>query len=421
MGKLTEIMNNGLAVATKHMSHMESVSFGIWIKAGARYENTKNNGISHLLEHLLFKGTKTRGMKEIKEAIEGRGGSFNGFTSEEVTCYLVKLLAKDAELGVDILSDMVLNPKLEEKEIEKEKSVIVEEINMYKDIPAQHVHEILTEMLWPDQPLGMPLAGTVESVNSMKKADVVAYKEAFYNPNNMLLIGTGRIKEDELLGLAGKYLSISAKAEAPKFIKAVNAQREPLLKVAKKSTEQTHMALAFHAMNRLSPDRYAASILNIILGANMSSRLFNVIRDELALCYEISSSVRKYEDVGAFVIGAGLDESNLIRALEVIIKEVNRIKNEPVPHEELERAKEFYKGQLLFTMEDTMSHMLWLGEKIASNEKELDVNKIMEKVASINKDDIMRVARDIFKDESMNLAVIGPIKDESRLKGALHL
>ena len=421
MGKLTEIMDNGLAVAAKPMSHMESVSFGIWIKAGTRYENTKNNGISHLLEHLLFKGTKSRGMKEIKEAIEGRGGSFNGFTSEEVTCYLVKLLAKDAELGVDILSDMVLNPKLDEKEIEKEKSVIVEEINMYKDIPAQHVHEILTEMLWLNQPLGMPLAGTVESVNSMRKRDVDAYKDAFYNPNNMLLIGTGRIKENELLGLAGKYLSISPKVEPPKFIKAVNDQREPLLKVAKKDTEQTHMALAFHALNRLSPDRYAVSILNIILGANMSSRLFHVIRDELALCYEISSSVRKYEDVGAFVIGAGLDESNLVRALEVILEELNRIREEPVPDEELKRAKEFYKGQLLFTMEDTMSHMLWLGEKIVSKEKELDVKKIMDRVASINKDDIVRVADSIFKNESMNLAVIGPVKDENKLKGVLHL
>ena len=421
MGKLTEIMDNGLAVAAKPMSHMESVSFGIWIKAGARYENTKNNGISHLLEHLLFKGTKTRDMKEIKEAIEGRGGSFNGFTSEEATCYLVKLLAKDAELGVDILSDMVLNPKLDEKEIEKEKSVIVEEINMYKDIPAQHVHEILTEMLWPDQPLGMPLAGTVESVNSMLKRDVDAYKDTFYNPNNMLLIGAGRIKEDELLGLAVKYLSVSPKAEPPKFIKAVNDQREPLLDVAKKDTEQTHMALAFHAMNRLSPDRYTASILNIILGANMSSRLFHMIRDELALCYEISSSVRKYEDAGAFVIGAGLDESNLVRALEVILKELKRIREEPVSDEELERAKEFYKGQLLFTMEDTMSHMLWLGEKIISKEKELDAEKIMVRVASISKDDIMRVAGGIFKNESMNLAVIGPVKDEKRLKGVLHL
>jgi predicted Zn-dependent peptidase len=200
----------------------------------------------------------------------------------------------------------------------------------------------------------------------------------------------------------------------------VNDQHKPILRIVKKDTEQTHMALAFHAMNRLSPDRYVASILNIILGANMSSRLFHVVRDEMALCYEISSSVRKYDDAGAFVVGSGLDESNLVKALEVILKELNRIKNEPVPDKELERAKEFYKGQLLFTMEDTMSHMLWLGEKIASNEKELDAKKIMEKISSISKEDIMRVAGGIFKNESINLAVIGPVKDESGLKGVLH-
>ena len=420
MAKLTKI-GSGLTVAAKPMNYMESVSFGIWIGAGARYEDRKDNGISHLLEHLLFKGTETRDMKEIKEAIEGRGGSFNGFTSEEVTCYLVKLLAKDAELGVDILSDMVLNPRLDEKEIEKEKSVIIEEINMYKDIPAQHVHEVLTEMLWPDQPLGMPLAGTVESVNALQKKDIDAYKEAFYNPGNMLLIGVGKISEDELLKMANKYLSVSSKVEAPKFKRAIKSQREPLLNLTSKDTEQTHMALGFHAIDRFSPDRYIASIMNIILGANMSSRLFHIVRDELALCYEISSSVRKYEDAGAFVIGAGLDESKLVRALEIIFKELNRIKSEPVLKEELKRAKEFYKGQLFFTMEDTMSHMLWLGEKIMSKEKELNVSRIIDKIESVSQDDIARVAGSIFKNENMNLAVIGPVKNERGIREGLHL
>ena len=420
MAKLTKI-DSGLTVAAKSMNYMESVSFGIWIGAGARYEDKKDNGISHLLEHLLFKGTKTRGMREIKEAIEGRGGSFNGFTSEEVTCYLVKLLAKDAELGVDILSDMVLNPMLDEKEIEKEKSVVVEEINMYKDIPAQHVHEVLTEMLWPNQPLGMPLAGTVESVNALQKKDIDAYKEAFYNPGNMLLIGVGKISEGELLKMANKYLSVSSKVEAPKFERAVNSQREPLLNLITKDTEQTHMALGFHAIDRFSPDRYVASIMNIILGANMSSRLFHIVRDELALCYEISSSVRKYEDAGAFVIGVGLDESKIIKALEVIFKELNRIKSEPIQKEELERAKEFYKGQLFFTMEDTMSHMLWLGEKIISKEEELDVSRIIERVESVSQDDIARVAGSIFQNEKMNLAVIGPVKNGKGIGEVLHL
>lgn len=416
-----EKIDNGLTVATNPMSHMESVSFGIWIRAGVRYEDTNNNGITHLLEHSLFKGTKTRDMKKIKEEIEGRGGSFNGFTTEEFTCYLVKLLAKDAQLGVDILSDMVLQPRLDAKEVEKEKSVIIEEINMYKDIPAQHVHEILSEMLWPKQPLGLPLAGSVESVNSITREDVVAYKERFYNPNNMLLIGAGRIKEDELLPLAKKYLSKAHSKETPKFKSATKLQREPVLNLASKETEQTHMALGFHCPDRFHPDRYAASLLNIILGANMSSRLFHIVRDEFALCYEISSSIRRYEDAGAFVIGAGLDEANLIKALRTIFGELNSIKKNSVSKEELVRAKEFYKGQLLFTLEDTMSLMLWLGEKIVAGEKEFNTKKIIEKIKSVNQDDLIRVAQDILTDKNMNLAVIGPVKDEKSIKEALHL
>lgn len=416
-----EKIDNGLTVAVNPMSHMESVSFGIWIRAGVRYEDTNNNGITHLLEHSLFKGTKTRDMKKIKEEIEGRGGSFNGFTTEEFTCYLVKLLAKDAQLGVDILSDMVLQPRLDAKEVEKEKSVIIEEINMYKDIPAQYVHEMLSEMLWPKQPLGLPLAGSVESVNSITREDVVAYKEIFYNPNNMLLIGAGRIKEYELLPLAKKYLSKVPCKEAPKFKSATKLQREPVLNLTSKETEQTHMALGFHCPDRFHPDRYAASLLNIILGANMSSRLFHIVRDELALCYEISSSMRRYEDAGAFVIGAGLDEANLIKAIRTIFGELNSIKKNSVSKEELIRAKEFYKGQLLFTLEDTMSLMLWMGEKIIAGEKEFNAKKTIEKIKSVNQDDLIRVAQDILTDKNMNLAVIGPVKDEKSVKEVLHL
>ncbi len=421
MNKLIQNLDNGLMVVTENMPHMESVSFGIWIRAGVRYEDADNNGISHLIEHLLFKGTKTRDMKKIKEEIEGRGGSFNGFTTEEFTCYLVKLLAKDAELGVDILSDMVLNPRLEDKEIEKEKSVITEEINMYKDIPAQHVHEILSEMLWPKQPLGLPLAGSVESVNSIKKEDVLSFKETYYKPNNMLLIGAGSIGGEDLLSLAKKYMSKVPKESIPEFKKAQIEQKAPTLNLTTKGTEQTHIALGFHALDRFSPDRYAASLVNVILGANMSSRLFHIVRDELALCYEISSSIRRYEDAGVFVIGAGLDAAKLIRTLEVVFRELNTIRKTPVSKDELSRAKEFYKGQLLFTMEDTMSLMLWLGEKVIAGEKELETKKIIEKIDTVNQDDLMRVAGEMFKDDLMNLAVIGPVKDEKPLKEALHL
>lgn len=413
-------LDNGLKVLADPMAHMESVAIGVWIRAGGRYENRKTSGISHLLEHLLFKGTLTRDMKTIKQEIEGRGGSFNGFTSEENTCYLVKLLAKDACLGIDILSDMVLNPKLDEKEIAKEKDVIVEEINMYKDMPAQHVHEILAEMMWPDQPLGMPLAGTVESVKAITREMVVSYKEACYNPRNMLLVVAGNMSERALDEKAKQFFSQAKAKKASEFKPADTAQEHQRLILHTKDTEQTHMALGIHATDRFHPEKHILSILNIILGANMSSRLFHIVRDEMALCYEISSSIRRYEDCGSFVVGAGVDQKKLVKALEVILKEIGRMKVEPVDKGELQRAKEYYKGQLLFALEDTMSRMLWVGEKVIAGETDLEPKSILAKVDAVQVGDIMRVADGVFKDEHLNLAVIGPIKQDSNLKEALH-
>ncbi|MCX5679120.1 MAG: pitrilysin family protein [Candidatus Omnitrophica bacterium] len=414
-------LKNGLKVSSDPMDNMESVAIGIWIRAGGRYENAKNSGISHLLEHLLFKGTTKRDMKHIKQEIEGRGGSFNGFTSEEHTCYLVKLLAKDAELGVDILSDMVQRPKLDPSEVKKEKSVIIEEINMYKDMPSHYVHEILAEMMWPDQPLGMPLAGTVESVNSITREEVASYRNSHYNTKNMLVMGTGRLKEQQFADIVGKYFAQANPGPLSKFSRVVIKQKAQVLNIYKKDTEQTHVAMGIHTIDRSHPDKYVLSLLNIILGANMSSRLFHIVRDEMALCYEISSTIRRYEDCGAFVFSAGVDNKKLVGALEVILREIGRLKTEPVSIDELDRAKEYYRGQLLFALEDTMSRMLWIGDRVISGEKDFTVANILERVDKITPEDIMRVSAGTFKDESLNLAVIGPVKDEGRVKEVLHI
>ena len=414
-------LDNRFRVATESMSHMESVALGVWIRAGGRYENAQNIGISHLLEHLLFKGTEKRDMITIKQEIEGRGGSFNGFTSEDHTCYLVKVPAKDAELGVDILSDMVQHPRMAPEEIEKEKNVIIEEINMYRDMPHHYVHEILADMMWTGQPLGMPLAGTVESVRSLTKEAILSYKRDHYSSANMLLAGAGRINEEDLAGLSKKYFKDASTAQATPFEAAKVSQGAPALRIKSKDTEQTHIALGLHTIDRFHPDRYALTILNIILGANMSSRLFHIIRDEMALCYEISSSVRRYEDCGALVISAGVDHKKLVKALAAVLKELNRLKAEPVTADELGRAKEYYKGQLLFALEDTMSHMLWLGEKIIMGEKDFSSKSILKNVEGVSAQDITRVAAGIFRNGNLNLAVISPTKEEAAVKEALAL
>lgn len=415
------VLDNGLKVASHPMEHMESVAIGVWIRAGGRYEDKINNGISHLLEHLLFKGTEKRDMMTIKQEIEGRGGSFNGFTSEEHTCYLVKVLSKDVSLGLDILSDMVLNPKLAEEEMVKEKSVIIEEINMYKDIPSHYVHEILAEMMWPDQPLGLPLAGTIDSVKSLAREGLIAYKDTYYNPANMLVVAAGRIEEGELVGLSKKFFKTALSKKAPQFNKVTLAQDSPALRLMSKDTEQTHIALGLQAVDRFSPDKHVLSIMNVLLGANMSSRLFHIVRDEMALCYEISSSIRRYEDCGAFVISAGVDHKKISKALEVMLKELSRIKSEPVGAGELKRAKEYYKGQLLFALEDTASHMLWLGEKLVSGEKDFSVKTILDKIDAVTAEDLMRMGNKMFRDDNLNLSIIGPLKDAREARKALSI
>ncbi len=415
------VLDNGLKVAAHPMKHMESVAIGVWIRAGGRYENKTNNGISHLLEHLLFKGTEKRDMMTIKQEIEGRGGSFNGFTSEEHTCYLVKVLSKDAGLGLDILSDMVLNPKLAEEEMAKEKSVIIEEINMYKDMPSHYVHEILAEMMWPGQPLGLPLAGTIDSVRSLTREGLLAYKDAYYSPANMLVVAAGHIEESELAGLSKECFRTASSKKAPHFSKVTLGQRESALRLMSKDTEQTHIALGLQAVDRFNPEKHVLSIMNVLLGANMSSRLFHIVRDEMALCYEISSSIRRYEDCGAFVISAGVDHKKIPKALEVILKELSRIKSEPVGAGELRRAKEYYKGQLLFALEDTASHMLWLGEKLVSGEKDFSVKTILDKIDAVTAEDLMRMGNEMFRDDNLNLSIIGPLKDAQEARKALHI
>lgn len=416
-----ERLNNGLSLTAESMPHMESAAIGIWIKAGGRYETKENNGISHLLEHLLFKGTSRRDMMTIKQEIEGRGGNFNGFTSEEYTCYLVKMLGKDAELGVDILSDMVLNPLLADAEIEKEKNVIVEEINMYRDMPSHHVHDILAETMWPDQPLGMPLAGTVESVKAITRNAIVNYKSDKYNPVNMVLIGAGRIQEDLLKDLAGKYIGKASGGNTSVFETIALKQTMPAMVVNKKDTEQTHIAIGMHTFNRSHPDRYALGILNILMGANMSSRLFHIVRDEMALCYEIGSSLRKYGDCGAFIISAGVDHNKLMKSLEVILKEVGRTRTESFTKDEIVRAKEYYRGQLLFALEDTMSYMLWLGEKMVTGDKDFNSADILRRIDAVSAEDLTRVANTVFNDKNLNLAVIGPLKEgEDKIRQEFH-
>jgi len=401
---------------------MQSVSLGIWINTGGRYENAQFKGISHYLEHLLFKGSKKHSCRSIKESIEGVGGSLNGFTSEELTCYLVKIPGLHLNLALDILSDMVINPLLLESEVEKERTVILEEAKMYKDLPQSYVHELLDELLWPGQPLGTSIIGTAESISRIKRKELALYQQKYYTPLNIVVSACGNIAYDKLVKRTDKIFGALSQTEINAYGKVQERQDKPQLKLFAKDTEQTHLALGFHGFRRGHPLRHALGLLHIVLGANMSSRLFNEVREKRGLAYEIGTQVKRFHDTGAFLVHAGIDNSKVGQAIVVILKELGRIKKELVSTDEFKRAKDFYLGQLMLALEDTLDHMLWIGESTTCLDRIYSIKEIVKEVQAIKREQIREVARDIFKDNKTNLALIGPLKDsESQIYSQLSI
>lgn len=421
MYKKTEL-NNGLKIITYNMPKMQSVALGIWIKVGGRYENARNKGISHFLEHLVFKGSKKYSCRGIKESIEGIGGTLNGFTSEELTCYLAKIPCRYLESALDVLCDMAINPKLPLSDIEKEKTVILEEIKMYRDLPQSFVYELLDELLWPKQPLGEPIIGTVDSVRQINREQLFSFKERFYLPSNIVISAAGILDSKKLTKGIMKIFKDKKGRCVNNFPGATQDQGRVQMKLLYKDTEQTHMALGFHSFQREHPLKHALGLLHIILGANMSSRLFNELREKRGLAYEIGTLVRRFQDAGAFVVHAGIDNQRVIDAVQLILKELKKIKTGLVSKDEFKRAKEFYLGQLMLALEDTLDHMLWIGENTVLLDRTYSLSDIINEVNKVKREDIREAARLLFKKEKLNLALIGPLKEsQDKIRDKLYL
>ncbi len=414
------VLENGLKVATCKLSNTRSVAVGIWVRTGGRYEPRNLNGISHFFEHIVFKGSEKRSYRQIKESIEGVGGMLNGFTSEEVTCFLSKVLEKHLPVALDVLLDMLLNPLIRQADVDKERLVIFEEIKMYFDLPHHLAYDNLQKMLWPDHALGRNLAGTIKTLNSINKQQLMKYKNAYYNLNNMLVCVCGDIEHDQLLQiLKGIFKSsIRNRNSGYKnrgFSPVKIRQNAPCVSLINKQTQQSHIVLGAHAPKREHPLRYALILLHIILGANMSSRLFNEVREKRGYAYEIATSIKRFDDTGAFIVHAGVVNEKLEKACSLILKELKKTCNVPVKTSELIRAKEYFSGQLLMSLDDTLDRMVWVGEKLINKRKVLPPHKIIKSVEAVTPDDIMRVANLIFKKGLFNLSVVGPV-DENKNK-----
>lgn len=407
-------LSNGITIASARLSGMESVSLGIWVKVGGRYEKKQRAGISHFLEHLLFKGTQTRSCTALKQAIEGIGGTFNAFTGEEFTCYLVRALGKHLPIGVEILSDMILRAVLSKEDMEKERMVILEEIKMEMDVPMHFVHEVLNALLWPNHPLGMELAGTPKTVRSIARGDLLSYRDFYYHPRNIFVVASGDIDHRKLVKEVQKYFSKVPGRRPSSFLKVAPRTPRSLTHFVFKETAQTHLALGLPALRRDHPDQHALGLLNIVLGANMSSRLFQEVRENRGLAYEIGSHLRRFHDTGAMVIDAGVDAAKAYESIGVILKELEKLKKERIGREEFHRAKEYYNGQFRLGLEDTTDHMLWVGESLVTLNRIITPGEVLRKVSRTKAEDLQRVARSIFNKHTLKLALIGPQKEKDR-------
>jgi len=396
------------------MPGMESAAIGVWIAAGSRNENRRISGLSHFLEHVIFKGTPRRSCRKIKEEIEGRGGSLNGFTSEEVTCYLAKVSGRHVNVALDVLSDMALHANMDKKDIEAERPVIVEEIKMYRDLPNHHVHDLLNELMWSGHSLGFAVAGNIQSVKSITRQDIVDYKKANYTTRNMTVILSGNLNEAAAIKKINRIFRANPKKRLSRFIRFNNRQSSPKLKILYKDTEQSHLCMGLRTFGKMHKDRYAMNLLHIILGANMSSRLFENVREKRGLAYEIGTEIKRYRETGVFKVNAGIENSRVRETVGVIIRELKKVRDKGVSVSELKMAKEFFRVQLSLALEDTLNHMIWLGEHVLTSGRLPDKDDIVKNIDSVSRHSLQRVARSIFRDKNLNLALIGPLKDKEK-------
>lgn len=416
------VLNNGLRIVTSAMPHTRSVCISIFIGAGSRYEQPHEAGLSHFVEHLCFKGTEKRPTaKEISETIDGVGGVLNGGTDKELTVYWVKVARPHYLVALDLLVDMLRNSKFDPVEMENERKVIIEELNMSMDSPQSRVDILIDEVMWPDQALGRDIAGNKDTVSAISRQMVLDYLPRFYIPGNTVLSVAGDISHEEVVDSVAKAFGDWTVGVAGALFPAENSQDAPRLRAESRKTEQVHLCLSVRGVSHQHPDRFILDLLNVVLGEGMSSRLFLELREKRGLAYDIHSHVTYFRDSGSLAIYAGVDPKKLELTVEAVLSELMRLRDEPIPEAEITKAKEMGKGRLLLRMEDTRSVAGWMGGQELLNGKILTVDEVVAIVDAITASEIQRVARELFLTSKLSLALVGPARNKGRLQKLLRL
>ena len=404
----TTSLANGLLVLTERMPHLRSVAMGVWVDCGSRDEMPEVNGISHFIEHMVFKGTTTRSASQFAREVDAIGGNLDAFTGKETICFNIKVLDENVPAALDLLTDLVLHPTFDPSDLAKEQGVILEEIKMDEDNPDYLVHELFTQNFWKDDALGRPILGTAKTVSSFNQAIVLDEYAKRFTPANMVFTAAGNLKHEEFVEqVAAAFASLSASSSS-KLVRAAAPIAYPHITLKnKKSLEQVQFCLAVPSLPVADPDRYAAYLLNSILGGGMSSRLFQSIREERGLAYSIYSEMNPFRDTGSLAVYAGCSIERTREVLDLTLAELKRIKAEPVACEELERAKNQIKGNMVIGLESSNSRMSSLARQQMYWGRFFSLDEITTEIDRVTAGDLQRLAQQLLQPESLALTLLG--------------
>lgn len=419
-----KVLDNGLRVLTIPMPSFESATVLVMVGAGSRYETKEISGISHFLEHMAFKGTQKRpNAMEISSVIDGMGGEWNAFTSKEYTGFYIKSAKDRIETSFDILSDILLNSKFDPVEIQKETGVIIEELNLYEDTPSRKLGDIYEFLLFGDTPMGWDIGGEKEVIKKITRDDFLKYMGSLYSADNITVVVAGGVTEKESVDLTEKYFSAMKKFPTIKPAPVSIAQTRPEVLLKNKQTEQIHVAIGVRTVSLKSDKRYPLSVLSAILGGGMSSRLFHEVREKRGLAYYVRSSSDEYSDAGSLISTAGIDPKRVEDAIKVIVDEYAKIKSGSMKLEqkELSKAKEFLKGHLVLDLEDSRSVAVYYASQELLEDKIENPDMVLDKIDAVTIDEVEQVGREFFKNEGLNLALIGKFDDRQKLESLLKL
>ena len=401
-----EALPNGLTIITEEMQHIRSVSIGIWIKSGSRDEDPQWNGISHFVEHMVFKGTKSRTAEEIARQVDSIGGNMDAFTAKECICFNVKVLDEHLPIAMDVLSDLVLNPIFDVKDIGRERGVILEEIKMDEDNPDYLVHEIFTQNFWKDHPLGKPILGTKDTVKRFEQPILFDYYGERFSPGNLVVCAAGHVDHRQFADLVvEKFQNLKPRSNG--YHTAPPKINPRIIMRNKKALEQVQICVGTPAYPLAHPKRYGSYILNTVLGGGMSSRLFQNVRERQGLVYAIYSDLNPYRDTGCLSIYAGTSRESAPKVVGSIVAELRRLKNEPVPEDELRRAKDQLKGSLMLSLESSTARMSNLARQEMYFDHFFGLDELIEKIEAVTAEDIRATAEEFFRQEMLAVTVLG--------------